>query len=280
MDMSVFADKQQAGVAAAVEGARLMRQAISKKGCTAIVVATGASQFNMLDRLVIEPNIDWSLVTVFHLDEYVGLPLTHPASFRLYLWKRFISRLPLPPAACHFLDGEAKPQAECSRVASLIRQHTIDVAFVGIGENSHLAFNDPPADFNTEDPFLEVQLDEECRLQQLGEGWFSSLEQVPRLALTMSVRQIMKSDSIVCTVPDSRKAKAVLAAFEGEVSPSVPASILQQHQHVQVYLDRDAASLLSPSTSVILRTDAPQKHEPNHPQVDPLSTNSSSTMNA
>ncbi|TWT92454.1 Glucosamine-6-phosphate deaminase 1 [Botrimarina colliarenosi] len=270
MELSIFEDKRQAGTAAAVEGARLIREALASKGHAAIVVATGASQFDMLDRLVAEPEIDWSCVTVFHLDEYVGLPVTHPASFRLYLWQRFISRLPLPPAAYHFLDGQAAPKSECARVASLIQQHRIDVAFVGIGENSHLAFNDPPADFDTEAPFLEVELDEGCRLQQLNEGWFPSLAQVPRQALTMSIRQIMKSDAVICTVPDARKARAVRAAFEGEVSPDAPASILQKHPHVQVYLDRSAGSLLSPATTVIRRRDSSSEaHEPHSPQPNP-----------
>ena len=177
-----------------------------------------------------EPDIAWNRVTGFHLDEYVGLPIAHPASFRGYLWQRFVSRLPLPLAAFHFLDGEGDPQAECRRVGEIIRRHPIDVAFVGIGENGHLAFNDPPADFETEEPYLVVELDDACRRQQLGEGWFPTFDDVPQQAISMSVRQIMKSRAIICTVPDERKAEAVRNAVEGEVTPQVPASILQRHK--------------------------------------------------
>lgn len=280
MQISVYENKKQAGVAAAVDGARLIRQAIEDQGRASIVVATGASQFDMFDRLVAEPGIDWSHVTVFHLDEYVALPITHPASFRLYLWQRFISRLPLPPAACHLLDGEADAHSECSRLSSLISQHTIDVAFVGIGENGHLAFNDPPADFDIEAPFLAVALDEKCRLQQHNEGWFPSLAEVPRHALTMSVRQIMKSKSIVCTVPDARKAQAVRDSFEGDVTTDVPASILQEHPRVQVYLDTASASLLGPATDVARRIDVPESHAPHHQVFAPLAKDAVSAANA
>ena len=192
-----------------------------------------------------EADVAWDKITAFHLDEYVNLPVTHPASFRLYLWKRFHSRLPVPLRAFHYLDGERKPEAECKRMSAIIREHPIDVAFVGIGENGHLAFNDPPADFETEVPYLIVKLDEACRAQQMGEGWFSSMEDVPRRAISMSIRHIMKSKSIVCTVPDKRKAQAVKEAVEGSVSPEVPASILQRHPDVSLYLDREAASHLS-----------------------------------
>ena len=181
-------------------------------------------------------------MTGFHLDEYVGLAISHPASFRGYLWQRFVSQLPLPLRAFHFLDGEGDPQKECSRVADIIRRHPIDVAFVGIGENGHLAFNDPPADFETEQPYFVVQLDDACRRQQLGEGWFPTFDDVPKQAISMSVRQIMKSRAIICTVPDERKAEAVQNSVEGEVTPKVPASILQRHEQCTLYLDKPAAS--------------------------------------
>jgi glucosamine-6-phosphate deaminase len=161
------------------------------------------------------------------------------------LWERFVSRLPLPLRAFHFLDGESDPQAEAVRVSDIIRRHPIDVAFVGIGENGHLAFNDPPADFQTEDPYIVVQLDEACRRQQLGEGWFPTFDDVPREAISMSVRQIMKSRAIICTVPDRRKAEAVRDAVEDDVTPKVPASILQRHERCTLFLDKPAASLLS-----------------------------------
>jgi len=161
------------------------------------------------------------------------------------LWQRFVSKLPMPLRAFHFLDGEGDAKAECHRVAEIIRKHPIDVAFVGIGENGHLAFNDPPADFETEDPYLVVQLDEACRRQQLGEGWFPTFDDVPKQAISMSVRQIMKSSAIICTVPDERKAEAVRNSVEGQVTPQVPASILQQHKRCALYLDKPAASFLS-----------------------------------
>jgi glucosamine-6-phosphate deaminase len=244
MDVKIMPDKAEMGKAAAAAGAEHIRRSLAERGAANIIVATGASQFEMLGQLVQEPNIDWHSVTGFHLDEYVGLPIAHPASFRGYLWQRFVSQLPLPLKAFHFLNGEGDPRAECNRVGEIIRQHPIDVAFVGIGENGHLAFNDPPANFETEQPYLVVQLDDACRRQQLGEGWFPNIDDVPKQAISMSVRQIMKSHAIICTVPDERKAEAVRNSVEGEVSPKVPASILQQHKQCALYLDKPAASLL------------------------------------
>ena len=244
MDIKIMADKQPMGKAAAAAGAELLRKALAERGAAGVIVATGASQFEMLAQLGQEPDIDWQRVTGFHLDEYVGLPITHPASFRRYLWERFVSRLPLPLRAFHYLDGESDPAAEAARVSDIIRRHAIDVAFVGIGENGHLAFNDPPADFQTEEPYIVVQLDDACRRQQLGEGWFPTFDDVPREAISMSVRQIMKSRAIICTVPDDRKAEAVRNAVEGEVTPQVPASILQRHEQCMLFLDKPAASLL------------------------------------
>jgi glucosamine-6-phosphate deaminase len=190
-----------------------------------------------------ESDLPWNKITAFHLDEYVGLPITHEASFRKYRWERFVTQLPLPPAAFHFLDGEGDVEAECDRVSELIASTTIDVAFVGVGENGHLAFNDPPADFETEKPYLIVDLDDACRQQQLGEGWFPDFDSVPSRAISMSIRQIMKSTSIICTVPDERKAEAVRNATLGPVTPAVPASILRNHPDCQLFLDTAAASL-------------------------------------
>ncbi len=249
MNIQIMPDKQQMGKAAADAGAKVIREALAERGDANIIVATGASQFEMLAQLVLEPGINWHRVTGFHLDEYVDLPIDHPASFRGYLWQRFVSRLPLPLRAFHFLDGEGDPQAECCRVGDIIRSHPIDVAFVGIGENGHLAFNDPPADFETEEPYLVVQLDDACRRQQLGEGWFPTFDDVPSEAISMSVRQIMISRAIICTVPDTRKAEAVHSAVEGEVSPKVPASILQRHKQCTLFLDKPAASLLRTTKS-------------------------------
>ena len=236
-------NKKELGQQAAQHGADLIRRALRKNGKANIIVATGASQFEMLATLATE-NIDWHHVTGFHLDEYVGLPITHGASFRGYLWQRFISKLPLPLAAFHYIDAEINPEAECKRLDKIIEKHPIDVAFIGIGENGHVAFNDPPADFKTTKPYLVVELDEACRRQQLGEGWFKTLKDVPKRAISMSVNQITKSSAIICSVPDQRKAEAVKNCLKGPVSPEAPASILQKHKNATVYLDPESASLL------------------------------------
>jgi glucosamine-6-phosphate deaminase len=244
MKTVIEADKVVFGRRAAADGAEQVRQAIRARGQANIIVATGASQFEMLSALVQEKDIDWTRVTAFHLDEYVGLPITHPASFRLYLWQRFVSRLPLPLAAFHYVNAEKDPHGECKRLGAILRNHPVDVAFIGIGENAHIAFNDPPADFDTEEPYLVVQLDEACRKQQMGEGWFPTLRDVPEQAISMSVRQILKSKHIVCTVPDQRKAEAVRNSIKGPVTNKIPASILQRHESLTLYLDTPAASLL------------------------------------
>ena len=236
--------RQDLGPRAASDGAALLRKTIAERGHAHIIVATGSSQFEMLEALAKEPDIRWDKVVAFHLDEYVGLEITHPASFRLYLWKRFVSHLPLPLAAFHYVNAELDPKAECNRLGALIRQFPIDIAFIGIGENAHIAFNDPPADFETTEPYLVVNLDDACRQQQFGEGWFPTFADVPKKAISMSVRQIMLSRAIVCTVPDARKAQAVRESVEGPISPSTPASILQRHENITLYVDAAAASLL------------------------------------
>jgi len=234
MKTEIFKTKEELGQAAARQGAELINKAIAKNGVANIIVATGASQFEMLASLIRE-DIDWSKVTAFHLDEYIGLPMTHPASFRKYLKERFVSKVPLKEF--YYINGEGDISTECSRLNALIARYPIDVAFVGIGENGHLAFNDPPADFDIEDPYLEVDLDDDCRKQQLGEGWFNSFEEVPKKAISMSIKQILKSESIICSVPDKRKANAVKNVVLGKVTPDVPASILQTHPQTTLYLD-------------------------------------------
>ena len=243
MEIHIFETKEEMGAAAARKAAAGLKAAIETRGAATLILATGASQFEMLESLV-ERDVDWSRVTAFHLDEYIGLPEDHPASFRKYLKERFVDRVPALQEF-HFVDGEAAdPAAECRRLGDLIRGRTIDVACIGIGENGHLAFNDPPADFQTEEPYLIVNLDEACRRQQLGEGWFPSLDAVPERAISMSIQQIMKSDAIVCTVPDGRKAEAVQKAVEGPVTPNLPSSILQKHPECDLYLDTASAALL------------------------------------
>lgn len=243
MEINIQPDKLKMGAAAASFGISKLKQALEKKDEVSFIVATGASQFEMLEELR-QADLPWDRLTGFHLDEYVGLPISHGASFRKYLWERFVSKLPLPLANFHFINGEGDPQAECDRVGALISQTTIDVAFVGIGENGHLAFNDPPADFETEEPYIVVNLDDACRQQQFGEGWFSNFDDVPKQAISMGIQQILKSQTIVCTVPDERKAQAVKNSVQGSVSSDVPASILQQHADCQLFLDPTAASLL------------------------------------
>jgi glucosamine-6-phosphate deaminase len=246
MNVVITDDKEQMGLRAAEHAAESIRQALDQQGEATIVVATGASQFTVLSNLVRQPDVDWTRVTGFHLDEYIGLPISHPASFRGYLKQRFVDHVPLK--AFHYIDGERVPvEQECDRLSQLISQHPVDVALVGIGENGHLAFNDPPADFQTAQPYLVVELDEACRRQQLGEGWFPTFDDVPRRAISMSVQQIIKSRQIVCSVPDQRKAAAVAATLEGPVTPDVPASILQRHAGTTIYLDRAAASQLKAS---------------------------------
>ena len=245
MTIDVSPSKLELGRRAATAGAALIREAIASRGSANIIVATGASQFEMLSALVQQPDIRWDLVTAFHLDEYAGMPITHPASFRQYLWRRFVSQLPLPLAAFHYVNAEHDPAGECKRLGAIIQKHPIDVAFIGIGENAHVAFNDPPADFETNEPYLVVTLDEACRKQQLGEGWFPTLADVPTQAISMSVRQIMKSAALIVTVPDERKAAAVKATLEGPITPTAPSSILQKHERAQLFLDEPSASLLS-----------------------------------
>ena len=245
MRVVVCETRDELGRRAAQDGAGLLRRALRERGEAAVIVATGASQFEVLAALVRAPEIDWGRVTAFHLDEYVGMPMSHSASFRRYLKERFVDKLPQPPQAFHYINAEDDPQAECRRLNALLEGRAVDVAFIGIGENGHLAFNDPPADFETEQPYIVVALDEACRRQQLGEGWFPALEDVPRQAISMSVRQIMKSKAIICSVPDERKAQAVKGPVEGPVTPQVPASILQRHEAATLYLDRASASLLN-----------------------------------
>lgn len=244
MKIIVAKDPQELGKTAGTDAGNLIKQAITDNGSANIILATGTSQFETLKQLISEPGIDWGKVMMFHLDEYIGLPTTANASFRKYLKERFIDQVPALKQA-HLINGEGNPNTECSRLGKLITEHHIDVALVGIGENGHLAFNDPPADFNTIEPYIIVQLDEACRKQQLGEGWFDSLEAVPKRAISMSIQQILKSKYILCSVPDSRKADAVKNCLEEPVSNLNPASILQLHPNCTLYLDESSAALLS-----------------------------------
>lgn len=244
MKISVFNSSEELGQAAADHAARIIRQSIEERGRAFLVAATGASQFDFLEALTKRADIDWTRTTLFHLDEYVGLPESHPASFRKYLRERIVEKV--NPGTFHFIQGDGVDASdECRRLGELISRQTIDASFVGIGENGHLAFNDPPADFETEEPYGVVELNEACRRQQVGEGWFNTIEEVPRRAISMSIRQILKSREILCIVPEQRKAEAVRDCCELEINPEHPASILRLHPSVTLYLDRYSASLLS-----------------------------------
>ncbi|HJZ71606.1 MAG TPA: glucosamine-6-phosphate deaminase [Vicinamibacterales bacterium] len=245
MLIKTYVDRSTMSRAAARHASRTMRDAAARSGRVRLVAATGASQFEFLAALT-DADIDWSRVQMFHLDEYVGLSIDHPASFRKYLLERLIT--PTGLGTYHLLDGEHDPEGEADRIGRELAAAPVDVAFVGIGENGHLAFNDPPADFAVDRPYLVVTLDEACRRQQVGEGWFTSIGDVPARAISMSVRQILKSREIICVVPDARKAGAVRACVEGEVSPLAPASILRTHANTTLYLDQESAALLSPAS--------------------------------
>ena len=243
MQITVYATKDELAQAAAAKAAALLDEAIAQRGEATFVAATGNSQLAFLDGLVRNPAVDWSRTTMFHLDEYLGLPATHPASFRLYLTRHLIERV--HPGRTYLIEGDAPDvEAERRRLNQLLRNREVDVLFAGIGENGHLAFNDPPADFEVDDPYIVVDLDTACRRQQVGEGWFASIEDVPRQAISMSIKQIMRARAIVAVVPERRKAQAVVDCFTREVSPLHPASILRRHDRAYVFLDKESAALL------------------------------------
>ena len=243
MKIIVADDPVAVGGLAGREAARLIKKAIAANGQANIILATGTSQFQTLTQLIQE-GIDWSKVVMFHLDEYIGLPESSPASFRKYLKERFLAKVP-DLKQYYLVNGEGDAAAECDRLGKIIKQHPIDVALVGIGENGHLGFNDPPADFETEKAFIVVGLDEDCRKQQFGEGWFDTLAAVPQKAITMSIKQILKSKHIICSVPDGRKAVAAKNSLEGPVSNLHPASILQLHADCVCFLDKASSALLT-----------------------------------
>ncbi len=250
MLIKVFEEKKNLARAAAEQAASSIRNAIRESGRARIIAATGASQFEFLEVLTAAADVDWQRVEMFHLDEYIGLPMSHPASFRRYLHERLIQKTGI--TNYHLLAGDTDPSAVIRSASEAIAAATIDIAFVGIGENGHLAFNDPPADFETEEPYLIVNLDEACRLQQVGEGWFANISETPKQAISMSIRQILKAKEILAIVPDSRKAKAVKTCLEGEISPMAPASILRRHENTTVYLDKNSAALLTQATLTLV----------------------------
>jgi glucosamine-6-phosphate deaminase len=242
MRLSIHADLHSMSRAAADTAASAIRKATRDRGHARLIAATGVSQIEFLDMLVACPDIEWPRVELFHLDEYIGIGIDHPASFRRYLLDRLINKVNL--MRYHLLDGEHDARRTAEQIGRHLAAGPVDVAMVGIGENAHLAFNDPPADFETEAPYIIVTLDEACRRQQVGEGWFATIDEVPTQAISMSIRQILKSREIVCVVPEARKAPAVKACVEGPISPSAPASILQTHSNATLFLDKDSAGML------------------------------------
>ena len=242
MDVRILEDRKQIGAEGARRAAEVLKTAIGTQGRARMIAATGTSQFELLAVLSADRSVDWSRVELFHLDEYIGLSASHPASFRRFLIERLIA--PTGIRRHHLLDGEADPGRVIAEVTRALREAPIDLACVGVGENGHLAFNEPPADFTTSDAFVVVALDDVSRAQQVGEGWFATLDEVPTHAITMTVPQILKAAAIVCLVPDARKAPAVRACFYGPVTPMAPASALQRHPRATVYLDRAAAALI------------------------------------
>jgi glucosamine-6-phosphate deaminase len=246
MILRVFEEKGSLGRAAAEQAAAAIRRAIAERGVARVVAASAASQIEFLEALTAIPGIDWKKVELFHLDEYIGLSMTHPASFCKYLQERLIGKTGI--TNYHLLNGEGDPAKVIRETNAAISVSPIDIAFLGIGENGHLAFNDPPADFETEEPYIIVTLDQACRQQQVGEGWFADLSAVPTQAISMSVRQVLKARELLAVVPDTRKAKAIQACFDGPISPQAPASILRTHENATIYLDRNSAALLRPTT--------------------------------
>jgi glucosamine-6-phosphate deaminase len=243
MKITIFSTEKELGKAAAELGGSILMDAINRKGKATFVAATGSSQFEFLEQLISISSIDWSKTTMFHLDEYIGIPETHKASFRKYLKERLIDKV--HPRRVYLINGNANdPKVECDRLGEIISKEEIDVSFVGIGENGHLAFNDPPADFETDRPYIIVKLNEDCKNQQVKEGWFEKISDVPDMAISMSIKQILKSKTIICSVPGERKARAVKCALEGNISPYCPASVLRTHNNVYLFLDEGSAKLL------------------------------------
>jgi len=245
MKINIYKNKKETSKEAALQAAFILNETIHRKGTATFIMATGVSQLDFIDTLITESKIDWSKTKMFHLDEYINLSATHPASFRKYLKEKFISKVDKIQKINLIKGDAADPQKECDRLNQILKNEIVDIAFVGIGENGHLAFNDPPANFEIEDPFIIVNLDSQCRKQQVGEGWFESIKDVPQQAISMSIQQIMKTKNIICTVPGERKAQAVKDCFgTNEISPNYPASILKKHKNCFVFLDYDSAKHL------------------------------------
>lgn len=243
MNISISQTPEELGERAAAKIAELLDDAIRTNGAARIILSTGQSQFETLAALV-KKDVDWSKVEMFHLDEYVALPESHGASFRKYLKERFVSKVNLK--AAYFVDGEGDVEKNIEALTRELRKAPVDVGVIGIGENGHIAFNDPPADFETDKAYKVVDLDRRCRMQQVGEGWFKSFDDVPRQAITMCPRQIMSCRHIVTAVPHKVKAEAILNTITKPVSPEIPATLMKTHPDWNLFIDSDSASMLMP----------------------------------
>ena len=239
MEIRICKNSESLGKSAAKYVAQEIRDCIKEKGSARIALSTGASQFDTIKALVEEPDIRWDLVEMFHLDEYVDLPEEHIASFRKYLKERFVDKIGTLKAV-HFVDGTP----ECiTKLTEEIRKEPIDIGLIGIGENAHIAFNDPPADFDTKEAYIVVDLNERCKQQQMGEGWFTTIDDVPKQAVSMTAYQIMLCKKIVSCVPYAVKAEAIKNTLKAkEVTNMIPATLLKNHPDIILYLDEDSAS--------------------------------------
>ena len=252
--MKIFVNEtpEKSGEIAALAIADALRDAIGRKGEARIVLSTGASQFSTIS-VLIRQDVDWSRVTMFHLDEYIGLPESHPASFRKYLKERFVSQVPLGRAV--FVDGGRDPAEAIKYLTASINEAPIDIGVIGIGVNAHIAFNDPPADFVTKESYMTVNLDDQCKMQQVGEGWFAAVDEVPRRAITMTPYQIMRCERIVSAVPGAVKAQAIKRTLESSgTDPMIPATLLKTHKNVGLYLDKASASACAPEVFAAYET--------------------------
>ena len=243
LEVVVHADRDTLDAAVADEVAQVLQAHVEMGGVAAAMFATGNSQVGMLERLAVRDDVAWDRVVVFHMDEYVGVGRDHPAGFARYIRERIDDRV--HPGAVHYLDGSADPDDERRRYANLLRAHPLDLCVLGIGENGHLAFNDPPvADFDDPEVVKIVELDEASRRQQVGEGHFPTLADVPERALTVTIPPLLAAERVIVVVPEARKAEAVRAALTGPISTACPASILRHQPHATLYLDEESASLL------------------------------------
>jgi len=242
MRIKILQNSEELGREAASYAATVLNKTIDEKGTARLLLSTGASQFDTLKALV-ETNVDWSRVEMFHLDEYVNLPESHPASFRKYLKEKFVSLIPLKQA--YFVNAQGNVQENIRVLTDELRKAPVDLALIGIGENAHIAFNDPPANFDTKEAYIVVDLDERCKKQQVGEGWFPHLDAVPKQAVSMTVYQILQSREIISCVPHSVKAEAIQQTLENELTQLVPATALKGHRHCTLFIDENSASLVS-----------------------------------